>query len=94
MQDIEKLRDYKIIAFPDKSEFTDWQNKAIELNSLGFSISVSQWLENTDYKKGTDLADILIKENLYNTLQTEIEKHKEFSKPSIVETSTEIIVKN
>jgi len=92
---LKPIRDYKIIAFPDKSEFTDWQNKAIELNSLGFSISVSQWLETTDYKKGTDLADILIKENLYNSPQTEIEKPNESSKPSIsiVETSTEIIVK-
>jgi hypothetical protein len=60
---------------------------------MGFSISVSKWLENSDYKKGTDLVDILIQENLYNISKTEIKEHVEFLKPSIVKASTEIIVK-
>ncbi len=50
----------KIVAFPDKSEYDDWLNKAIELNELGFKINVSEGLENTDYIDGTDLADVFL----------------------------------
>lgn len=56
------IKNYKIVAFPDKSEYLDWNNKAIELNGFGFKISVSDWLENTDYPNGTDLADVYINE--------------------------------
>jgi hypothetical protein len=56
------IKQYKIVAFPDKSEFNDWLNIAIELNGFGFKISVSDWLENIDYPNGTDLADVYINE--------------------------------
>lgn len=61
-ENLKPVKDYKIIAFPDKSEFEDWQNKAIELNATGFKIIVNDWLEQTDYKEGTDLADVYIDE--------------------------------
>ncbi|WP_189663176.1 hypothetical protein, partial [Polaribacter sp. IC063] len=32
------------------------------LNAVGFNISVSDWLEETHYKDGTDLADVYIDE--------------------------------
>lgn len=51
---------YKIVAFPDKSEYDDWLKKAIELNNIGFKILVNDWLEHTDFAKGTDLADVYI----------------------------------
>ena len=66
---LKPLRNFKIIGFPDKSEYHYWQNIAIELNNLGFNISVSQYLETTNYKKGTDLADVLIKEKLYSNVE-------------------------
>lgn len=59
---LKPLKNYKIIAFPDKSEYYDWQNKSIELNGFGFNITVSQWLESTNYPKGTDLADVYLDE--------------------------------
>jgi hypothetical protein len=59
---LKPIKNYEIIGFPDKSEFNDWQKKAIELNSIGFKIRISEWLENSDYENGTDLADIYIKE--------------------------------
>jgi hypothetical protein len=62
-ENLKPIKDYKIIAFPDKSEFNDWHNKAIELNAVGFKINVSEWLEQTDYKDGTDLADVYIDED-------------------------------
>jgi len=57
---LKEIKNYKIVAFPDKLEYNDWLNKAIELNGFGFKISVSDWLENTDYPNGTDLADVYI----------------------------------
>jgi hypothetical protein len=54
------IKQYKIIAFPDKSEFNDWHKKANELNNQGFNISVSDLIENTNYPTGTDLADVYI----------------------------------
>ena len=80
-ENLKPIKDYKIIAFPDKSEFNDWNDKAIELNAIGFKIVVSDWLEQTDYKDGTDLADVYIDE------LSNLEAHqiREF-------TATEIIV--
>lgn len=59
---LKAIKQYKIVAFPDKSEHNDWLNKATDLNGFGFKISVSDWLENTDYPNGTDLADVYINE--------------------------------
>ena len=50
----------KIILFPDKSEYKDWLVKASELNANGFKVSVSDILENTEYPKGFDLADLYL----------------------------------
>ena len=54
------IKQYKIIVFPDKSEFKDWHKKANELNNQGFNISVSDLIENTNYPTGTDLVDVYI----------------------------------
>ncbi len=57
------IKNYKIIAFPDKSEFSDWSKKASEINKLGFDIIVNDWLEKqNNYEDGTDLADVYIGE--------------------------------
>lgn len=59
---LKPLKGFKIIAFPDKSEYSDWQDRAMELKDFGFDITVSSYLENADNPKGTDLADIYINE--------------------------------
>lgn len=60
---LKPIKDYKIIAFPDKSEYSDWLNKATELNGFGFKIVVNDWLEQqNNYAVGTDLADVYINE--------------------------------
>lgn len=66
---LKPVKDFYIIGFPDKSEFEDWNNKAIELNKVGFKISVNDWLEKTDYPKGSDFADVFISEKkcIYNS---------------------------
>jgi hypothetical protein len=54
---LEPLKKRNIIAFPDKGEYNNWLNKATELNAFNFKISVSDLIENTDFKNGFDLAD-------------------------------------
>lgn len=57
---LKPIQRYRIIAFPDKSEYNDWLIKAKQLNGLNFDIIVNEWLEQSNYKDGTDLADVLI----------------------------------
>ena len=42
---LKHLKQYQIVAFPDKGEYSDWLKKATELNSLGFKIKIDNWLE-------------------------------------------------
>lgn len=60
---LEPLKNRNVIAFPDKGEYNNWLNKATELNALGFKISVSDLIENTEFNNGFDLADYYIKTN-------------------------------
>ena len=78
------IKNYKIIVFPDKSEYNDWVKKAKELNKIGFNIKVNDWLEKQkNYEDGTDLADVYISEfknveNKYSDAEqiiNEIEQH-------------------
>jgi hypothetical protein len=57
---LKPIKEFSIIAFPDKSEYNDWNNKAQELNGFGFNIIVNHWLESTNYESGTDIADVFI----------------------------------
>lgn len=59
---LKPIQQYKIIAFPDKSEYNDWLIKAKQLNGFSFDIVVNDWLEQSNYKDGTDLADVLLLE--------------------------------
>lgn len=57
---LEPIKQFKIVVFPDKSEYEDWKQRASELNAIGFKISVSDWIENTGLESGSDLADVFI----------------------------------
>ncbi|MFV8346209.1 DUF6371 domain-containing protein [Flavobacterium sp. ZB4P13] len=57
---LKPIKQFKIVAFPDKSEYSDWLKKAEELNGFGFNIEISSFLENLDYPVGSDLADVYI----------------------------------
>ena len=50
------------MLYPDKGEFEFWTKKANELKEQGFRISVSDLIEQLDYKQGFDLADYYLKE--------------------------------
>lgn len=59
---LKPIQQYKIVAFPDKSEYNNWLIKAKQLNKFGFNIVVNGWLEQSNYNDGADLADVLILE--------------------------------
>jgi hypothetical protein len=59
---LKDIKHYQIVAFPDKTEYSDWLNTAVKLNGIGFKITVNDLLENLDYPVGSDLADVLIEE--------------------------------
>jgi hypothetical protein len=61
---LEPIKQFKIVAFPDKSEYEDWKQRASELNAKGFKISVSDWIEQIELESGSDLADVFINESL------------------------------
>ncbi len=54
---LEPLVRRKIILYPDKGEYDDWNRKAEKIKESGFKIEVSDILENTVYDPGFDLAD-------------------------------------
>ncbi|MBG7611050.1 hypothetical protein IU405_02200 [Polaribacter sp. BAL334] len=92
---LKPLKDYKIIGFPDKSEYHFWLNTAIELNQIGFDIKINDWLEKTNYPKGTDFADVYIQE-----IPNEIKHNKPYkqsktnkSTVNLIPTTTEKIIK-
>lgn len=68
------IKQYKIIAFPDKSEYNDWLIKAKQLNGFNFDIVVNDWLEQSNFRDGTDLADVLILEK-QKCIMTDSESH-------------------
>jgi len=53
------LKNYEVIAFPDKGGFHKWNKVAQELNSLGFDIRVSKYLERLEFDDGWDLVDVI-----------------------------------
>lgn len=54
---LKPIKKRNIVSFPDKGEYINWLNKATELNAIGFKISVSEIMENTEFENGFDLAD-------------------------------------
>lgn len=54
---LKPIKNRNCIAFPDKGEFNNWNDKAKELQTIGYKIAVSQILEKTEFKNGFDLVD-------------------------------------
>ena len=57
---LEPIKNREVIVFPDKTEYDDWNKKALELNKLGFHLTVSEYVEKMDCESGTDLADLYL----------------------------------
>ncbi|MEE9407699.1 MAG: DUF6371 domain-containing protein [Polaribacter sp.] len=56
---LHSIKDYRIIAYPDKTEYKLWYEKVILLNKEGFTIQCSSLLENLNLEDGCDLFDFL-----------------------------------
>jgi hypothetical protein len=56
---LQPIKDYNIIAYPDKTEYNNWTSRANVLNKQGFTIQCSNLLENIDIENGGDLVDFL-----------------------------------
>jgi len=67
------VKNYIIIAFPDKTEYASWKKTADALNKDGFTIFCSTILESKNYPEGFDLADVYI-QNKSKVVLTENEK--------------------
>lgn len=67
---LSRIKAFKIIAFPDKSEYNDWLEKSEKLNEKGYNISISNWIESRNYKAGYDLADIIVKTKISEQVST------------------------
>jgi len=59
---LKPLKSYKVIVYPDKSEFEDWNEKAQYLNKKGYNFSCSRFLEENGDAEGVDLVDLIIME--------------------------------
>ena len=57
---LQPIKSYKVIAYPDKTEYKSWNEKAILLNKEGFTIQCSSLLESLDIEEGYDLVDFLM----------------------------------
>lgn len=57
---IKPLKGYKIIVYPDKSEYTSWNTKVQDIHDKGFSIICSNLLEKLNVFEGADLADVMV----------------------------------
>jgi hypothetical protein len=60
---LKPIKEYHVLAFPDKSEYEDWNKRTIELNQLGFKIKCSKIIEKLNVENGYDLADYYIDNN-------------------------------
>lgn len=53
------LKNFNIIAYPDKSEYKIWKLKAQELMVMGYNIVCSDLLEDKNIEEGDDLVDFI-----------------------------------
>lgn len=71
---LEPIKDFLIIAYPDKSEYEDWNRKSGQLRQEGFTIKCSDYIEKQDVPEGTDLADIYFQSKIKKTVQKQLTK--------------------
>lgn len=70
---LKPIKNFKIIVFPDKSEFNDWSKKTIELKKDGFEIKCSRLIEDKEVENGYDLADYYLEKKAIKVKNTSTE---------------------
>ena len=61
---LKPLKEKKIVAYPDKGCYEDWNKMASILNKVGYNINISSLVENLNIEKGADVADLFLEYNL------------------------------
>lgn len=65
------LKGFSILAYPDKTEFDDWNKTTLELQKEGYKIKCSRFVEDKNVADGTDLADVYLESrNNKNPIKT------------------------
>ena len=80
---LEPLTGKEVFAFPDVGE-TLWNEISNRLNDTGFNITVSDALENKEFPKGYDLADVVLQQ-LAEVQKKGIKQEPNISKSALVE---------
>ena len=57
---LKSLKEKKIVAYPDKGCYKDWNEMASKLNEKGYNIHISSLVENLDIENGSDIADVFL----------------------------------
>lgn len=60
VEKLQSLKNRKIILYPDKGEFDNWQKIELEAKESNYRISTSNILENSTLPDGMDLADLYL----------------------------------
>ena len=56
---LKPIKEYSLIAYPDKTQYNIWHKKSILLNEEGYKIECSNLLESVELENGSDLIDYL-----------------------------------
>lgn len=65
------IKDYKILVYPDKSEFDHWNKIALKLQKEGFKVNCSRFVEDKNVADGTDLADVYLDSRTNNSTRVQ-----------------------
>ncbi|QXP70677.1 hypothetical protein H0I29_00815 [Polaribacter sp. R2A056_3_33] len=57
---LKSIKEFNVIAYPDKTVYSNWNKEAILLNKQGYNIQCSTMLENLEIEDGGDLIDFLL----------------------------------
>lgn len=63
---LQPIKKFKIIAYPDKTEFDNWNTTANILNQKGYRISCSSLIEEKAKSDGDDLIDFILENDFLN----------------------------
>lgn len=81
---LKEIRAFPIVLFPDKGAYENWYKISAKLESLGFNIQTSKWLEDSNYPENSDLADLLTHEE---TMKSSFKSKKVDKKKEIISTA-------
>ncbi|QXP70639.1 hypothetical protein H0I29_00590 [Polaribacter sp. R2A056_3_33] len=57
---LKSIKEFNVIAYPDKTVYSNWNKEAILLNKQGYKIECSNLLESIELENGGDLVDFLL----------------------------------